>query len=165
VGDGLGQPRAADGSPDRGIVVSVIDGDTIELDLGLDTETVRLLGVDAPESVHPTSPVQCFGKEASEQLTELLPPGTVVHPRRDAQSRDRYGRLLLHVFRASDDLHVNRWLIEQGLADTVSYPPNTSLAHELEQVRAEAILIGAGLWSSCDGPDQPLDPVEPPPRN
>jgi micrococcal nuclease len=139
----------------------VVDGDTVRLDFGTATESVRLLGVDAPESVHPTLPQQCFGPEASRRLAALLPPGTTVSPRRDTEPRDRYGRLLLHLFRVEDDLHVNRWLVTEGLADTVSYPPNTAYRAELTRARGRAEADGLGLWGRCDGPDQPLDPVPP----
>src|SRR4030042_4772105 len=40
----------------------VLDGDTIVLDNG---ETVRLIGVDAPETHHPELPVQRFGEESA----------------------------------------------------------------------------------------------------
>jgi micrococcal nuclease len=139
-------------------VTEVVDGDTVDLDIGGQRERVRLLGIDAPESVHPSVPVQCFGPEASAALVELLPPGSTVRIERDTEPRDRYGRLLLYLFRAEDDLPVNRWLVANGLADTAFYEPNTSRALELTRARADARSRGAGLWSACDGPDQPLDP-------
>ena len=43
-------------------VIRVVDGDTLILDGG---EKVRLIGVDTPETVHPSKPVEYFGKEAS----------------------------------------------------------------------------------------------------
>ena len=69
-------------------------------------ERVRLLGVDAPESVHPSVPVQCFGPEASEALGGLLPAGTAVRLERDVESRDRYDRLLLYLYRADSSRHI-----------------------------------------------------------
>ena len=55
-------------------VTSVVDGDTIRvrLDSG-DAVTVRLIGIDTPETKHPTRPMQCFGAEASAKTAELLP--------------------------------------------------------------------------------------------
>jgi micrococcal nuclease len=43
-------------------VAHVIDGDTLQLEGG---ERVRLVAVDTPETVHPSKPVERFGKEAS----------------------------------------------------------------------------------------------------
>lgn len=138
------------------IVVAVIDGDTIELDFAGHRERVRLLGIDAPESVHPTVPVQCFGREASAELAAALPPGTDVRVERDVDARDRYDRLLLYVYRSSDELFVNRWLVRSGLADTSFYDPNTAWAPALNVARSRARAERAGLWGHCDGPDQPL---------
>lgn len=152
AGDGV-----ADAGLGRAVVVEVVDGDTVELDLGRGRERVRLLGIDAPESVHPTLPVQCFGPEASAQLTRLLPPGTVVRVERDHEARDRYDRLLLYLYRADDDLFVNDWLLANGLADTSFYEPNTTRAPELRRARSRARSTATGLWGACDGPDQPLD--------
>jgi micrococcal nuclease len=142
---------------DEAVVVEVIDGDTVDLDIAGARERVRLLGVDAPESVHPSVPVQCFGVEASAALVELLPPGSIVRLERDVEARDRYDRLLLYVYRAADDLPVNLWLVRNGLADIAVYEPNTAHAPELTKARGEARAGGTGLWGACDGPDQPLD--------
>lgn len=135
----------------------VIDGDTIDLVIDDQSERVRLIGIDTPESVSRTTPVQCYGKEASDALTGLIPPGTVVRVVRDEEARDRYGRLLLYVYRASDDLFVNRWLVEQGFADTLFFAPNDTYENEFLTLRNDARSEERGLWSSCDGPDQPLE--------
>ena len=51
--------RAPAAAPtDSGVVVTVIDGDTIDVELGGRTERVRLLGIDTPESVDPDRPVE-----------------------------------------------------------------------------------------------------------
>jgi micrococcal nuclease len=144
-------------TPDRAAVVAVVDGDTIEVDLSGQRERVRLLGVDAPESVHPELPVQCFGREAATALAELVPVGTLVRVERDIEARDRYGRLLLHLHRVDDELHLNRWLVAHGYADTSFYEPNRAYADDLRSARATARRNRNGLWGSCDGPDQPVD--------
>ncbi len=139
------------------IVESVVDGDTVVLDFGSTTETVRLLGIDTPETVHPTLPEQCFGAEATQALTQLLPPGTPIRVERDTQARDHFGRLLLYLYRADDDLFVNEWLLDNGLGDTSFYEPNTAYQVRLTQARLTAQTESKGLWASCDGPDQPID--------
>ena len=149
--DGSGRPA------DVAVVVAVVDGDTVELDFDGHRERVRLLGIDAPESVHPSVPVQCFGAEAAAGLAGLLPSGSEVRVERDIEARDRYDRLLLYLYRAEDQVFVNRWLVANGLADTSFYAPNTSRASELTRARAVARANTIGLWGHCDGPDQPLD--------
>ncbi len=145
------------GSVGSATVVRVIDGDTVELSIGEVTERARLLGIDAPESVSPKVPDQCFGAEASQALHDLLPPGSEVRIERDAESRDRYGRLLLYLYRADDGLFVNQWMLESGLADAMAFEPNTTFAVPFEAVRSQAETAGTGLWGRCDGPDQPLE--------
>ena len=66
-----------------GRVTKVIDGDTIRVRLGSTMETVRLIGVNTPETKAPNKPVECFGPEASARTHELLPDGTVVQLERD----------------------------------------------------------------------------------
>ncbi len=138
-------------------VVFVIDGDTIELDIDGQNERVRLIGIDTPETVSQSVPVQCYGAEASNALKGLLPAGSLVRIERGEEARDRYGRLLLYVYRHDDDLFVNQWLIEGGFADAVSYAPNDDYARHFDNVRSEAEAARRGLWGVCDGPDQPLE--------
>jgi micrococcal nuclease len=71
-------------------VARVIDGDTLQLSTG---ETVRLIGVDTPETKDPRQPVQHFGKEATA-FTRQLVEGKPVHLEYDQQRRDKYGRSL-----------------------------------------------------------------------
>lgn len=141
----------------QAIVSEVIDGDTVELLLEKEPVRVRLLGVDAPESVHPQLPVQCFGPEASAALAVLIPPGTKVDVYRDNQARDHYDRLLLYIYRSEDGLFVNQWLIENGLADESHYEPNSAKKSELQKAKQRARSQSVGLWGSCDGPDQPIN--------
>ncbi len=137
-------------------VVEVSDGDTIDVDFGGDVEPVRLLGIDTPETHHPTKPVECYGAEASARTADLLPEGTKVHLVRDVEARDRYGRLLAYVYRADDDLFVNRSLAEDGFADVLDIAPNGAHAAELARVVSTARAEGRGLWGACGGPDAPV---------
>src|SRR4051794_13489897 len=80
-------------------VTRIVDGDTIHVqtDSG-QALTVRLLGMDTPETHHPTKPVQCYGPEATARTAEMLPPGTAIGLERDVQEFDRYGRTLAYVW-------------------------------------------------------------------
>src|SRR3954454_14658699 len=86
-----------------GRVVRVVDGDTIHVRLGGREGTVCYIGVDTPESVKPGPPLQCFAKRASA-YNERVVDGERVRVVRDAEARDRYGRLLAYVYRARDEL-------------------------------------------------------------
>ena len=138
-------------------VERVVDGDTIVVLIGGHQETVRLIGIDTPESVAPTRPVQCFGKEASLHLEAVLPAGTEITLVRDVEARDAYQRLLGYVVRSSDGLFVNLELVAAGYAAVLNYPPNDHYADVLDRAEADAVAAGRGLWGQCGGPDVPLE--------
>jgi micrococcal nuclease len=146
------------GLPESGLgtVVGVVDGDTLVVDLDGRSESIRLLGIDTPETVHPDRDPECFGAEASARLALLLAPGAAVAITRDVEARDRYGRLLAYVERLSDGLVVNLSLVENGFAATLHIDPNDGMRHELAAAEARARSAGLGLWSACGGPHEPL---------
>jgi micrococcal nuclease len=141
---------------DEGTVLEVTDGDTIVVDIGGSEEHVRLIGIDTPESVARDRPNECYGKEASQRMSELLPVGTTVRLERDVEPRDRYDRLLVYVYRSSDGLFVNLDQVANGFAEAKEYPPNTARATELEAAETSASSGGLGVWSACGGTDTPL---------
>ncbi len=150
---------AASGPPGTAVVVRPVDGDTIIVRIGRATERVRLLGIDTPESVSPTVPVECYGREAKHRTAELLPPGTKVLLQRDVEARDKYDRLLAYVTRASDGTFINLLLVQQGYAGAFPFAPNT--AHEGDFAKAESAAKAAqrGLWPTCGGTDTPASQV------
>lgn len=138
-----------------GRVIRVVDGDTLVVDLAGTSERVRLIGIDTPETKSPSKPVQCFGQEASDHTTELLPAGTVVRLERDVEERDQYGRLLAYVYRADDGLFVNEALARDGFASLLTYPPNVAHVDVFRRAVDDARARQAGLWGRCGGPGQP----------
>ncbi len=138
-------------------VLRIVDGDTIVVDLDGTEERVRLIGIDTPESVAEDRPDQCYGKEASDELSRLIPPGTALVLERDVEPRDQYGRLLAYVHRAVDDLFINEVLVRDGFAGTLTYPPNDAYAEAFRSLEASARQNGTGLWGACGGPDEPLE--------
>ena len=143
-------------SDELGSVVSVIDGDTVVIDLAGIEETVRLLGIDTPETAHSHRLPECFSSQASNRMALLLPPGTAVLVQRDVEARDRYGRLLAYVERLSDGLMVNASMVERGFAASLYISPNGGLRHELAAAEGRARAAGLGLWSACGGAQEPL---------
>jgi len=131
-------------------VEEVVDGDTVRLVIDGRSETVRLIGVDTPETKHPTKPVECYGPEASAHLAAVLPAGTVVGIRRDVESRDRYGRLLAYLIRTDDGLFVNLDLVEGGWATTLAIEPNIAHAEEFAAAAERARASSLGLWGACE---------------
>lgn len=136
---------------------SVVDGDTVIADVSGSRESVRLIGIDTPESVARSRPVQCFGAEASAYLKSLLPEGTAVTLILDEEPRDAYDRLLAYVVRNHDDLFINLDLVAQGYAGTLSYAPNTHYEELFDTAEHSAMLKGLGLWGVCGDPDVPIE--------
>ena len=140
---------SASSGPGVVTVVTVVDGDTVEVAIDGRTERVRLIGIDTPETVHPTEPVECFGPEASARLGDLLPAGTEVDLVGDVEERDRYDRLLAYVLRRADDLFVNLTLVAEGYAAVLPLPPNTAFADDFAAAEAAARTAGLGQWGRC----------------
>lgn len=124
-------------------VIKVIDGDTIKLENG---EVVRYIGIDTPETVHPSEPVQCFGKQASDKNKELV-EGKMVRLEKDITDKDKYGRLLRYVW--VGDLFVNDYLVREGYAYSYTYPPDVKYSEQFVQAQKEAKEGNRGLWNAC----------------
>ena len=138
-------------------IEKVIDGDTVIVNIGGSRENVRLIGIDTPESVSRSHPIQCYGIEASDYLASLLPEGSAVTLILDVEARDQYDRLLAYVIRSADDLFVNHEMVKLGYADTLSYPPNTHYETLFDNAARHAAQLQLGLWGVCGGPDVPLE--------
>jgi micrococcal nuclease len=126
-------------------VVRVIDGDTIEVAMEAGIARVRYIGVDTPETVHPSRPVECFGYEAAVKNRSLV-EGKWVRLERDVSDVDRYGRLLRYVY--VDDELVNLTLIREGYASVVTYPPDVKYADAFLAAEQVARAAESGLWGS-----------------
>jgi micrococcal nuclease len=131
-------------------VTRVTDGDTIHVQRNGRDETIRLIGIDTPETKKPNTPVECFGTEASAHLKEVLPVGTAVRLERDAEERDTYDRTLAYVYRA-DGLFVNLAMAADGYAGQLTIPPNVAHADELGAAARAARQQDKGLWAACGG--------------
>jgi micrococcal nuclease len=145
--------------PGLAVITKVVDGDTVHVRLSgqRKDEKVRLIGINTPETHGPGGLRQCYGHEAAVRTAALLPVGTEVRLVRDAEARDRYGRLLAYVYRSSDDLFVNLVLAREGYAATLTMPPNVAHASEFAEAVADARSADRGLWGRCGSPDVALD--------
>lgn len=128
-------------------VNKVIDGDTIEVVKGNEVLKIRYIGVDTPETVKPNSPVECFGKEASE-FNKNLVLNKKVRLESDIEDVDQYGRKLRYVY-LEDNQMVNKILIEQGYAYVLTIPPNVKYKDIFLQSERDARNNKAGLWDKC----------------
>jgi micrococcal nuclease len=126
-------------------VVRVVDGDTIWVSLGGHAEKVRYIGMDTPETHHPTRGEEPGGREATEVNRRLVEQKTV-RLELDVRHRDRYGRLLAYVF--VGETMINAELVRLGYAQVMTVPPNVRYAGLFVKLQRQAREAGRGLWAS-----------------
>ncbi len=132
---GFGEPP-----PEEFLVERVVDGDTIVLVGG---ERIRYIGINTPETKDPRKPIEHFGPEASEANRKLV-EGKYVRLEYDVQKMDIYKRTLAYVY--VGNIFVNAWLVENGYANTATYPPNVKYSKLFVSLEAEARENNRGLW-------------------
>lgn len=128
-------------------VMSVTDGDTLKVNLNGVIETIRVIGIDTPETVHPTEPVGCFGREASNKAKALLSGKQVIIVTDPSQgTRDKYERYLAYVLLESG-LDFGEEMLRGGYGYEYTYaiPYEKQLAYKEAETYARD--TGAGLWA------------------
>jgi micrococcal nuclease len=132
-------------------MIAVVDGDTIDVNIGGHRERVRLIGIDTPETKKPNTPVQCYGPEATRFTKSLLPADEPLHLERDVVARDDFGRMLAYVYLAGDGQFINLTIIRSGYARPLTIPPNVAHADEFVAASRAAQGDNIGLWAGCTG--------------
>jgi len=132
-----------DNYPVKANVIEVVDGDTIKVDIEGIVYTVRYIGIDTPETKHPSKPVEFFGAEASKKNEELLKDRKVLLFK-DISETDKYNRLLRYVF--VENMFINYQLVYQGYAYSSSYPPDVSCSELFLEAQQSAKDNLRGLW-------------------
>lgn len=134
-------------------VTSVVDGDTLKVNIDGIVKTIRLIGINTPEVVDPRTTVQCFGKEASIQAKALL-TGKRVRLESDPTQGDldKYSRLLRYVY-LEDGTFFNKKMISDGYAYEYTYNIPYKYQAEFKAAQADAQKNLRGLWSpaTCNG--------------
>ncbi len=144
---------AAAGGAEPALVSSVLDGDTIRVDLSGHTTIVRLIGVDTPElgdRHDPSAPPQPFAREAADFTRHAL-LGQKVRLEFEPQERtDRYGRTLAYVFLA-DGTDFNRALVRAGYARAyLRFPFRSREQFRADEAAAQRERLG--LWAQPAAP-------------
>jgi len=126
-------------------LVRVVDGDTLIVRQHANEFRVRLLGVNAPESVKPNHPVEPWGREASEWLRQQTDSGGLA-VRLDKRRLDRYGRSLAYLY--IDEQMLNEELVRAGLAQVSVFPGDSpTVTRQLRAAQTEAQEARRGVWS------------------
>lgn len=126
-------------------VAKIVDGDTIVIKIENYHRKMRLIGIDAPESVH-SDPLQntAEGKEAHLFLTDLL-EGKSVRIEYDLAYRDRFERDLIYCY-LPDGTFVNQAIVRAGQARLMTRPPNIKYVDLLEEALQSAKKDKLGIW-------------------
>jgi micrococcal nuclease len=146
-------PMAPTGPTQVALVVRVVDGDTIVIDRGYGPESLRYIGIDTPETVHPSEPVEWMGKEASDANRALV-EGREVVLESDVSETDQYGRLIRYVWirDGTSWTFVNLVLVAAGLAQVATYPPDVRYVDTYLAAQRTAQEHGLGLWAATPTP-------------
>jgi len=158
-------------------VTRVVDGDTIHIQR-LDGEkvegqskdmTVRLIGINTPETVDPRKPVECFGEEATDYMKDLANRKVAAIKLDPTQQEfDEYGRLLAYVFIKNSGIYpnnvvfVNEEMVKNGYAYEYTYITPYEQQKEFKDLENFAKKNNMGLWSpnTCNGLRTPVAPPQ-----
>ena len=133
---------------EQAVVARVVDGDTIVLE---DGRKVRYIGIDTPETKHPSKPVGCYGQEAAAFNKQLV-DGQTVRLEKDISETDRYGRLLRYVY--VGETMINETLVREGYARASTYPPDVKYQTLFQAAQTQARGAKRGLWGAgCENSD------------
>lgn len=127
-------------------LVKAVDGDTAQFVIDGQKERVRFLLIDTPESVKENTPVQPFGKEASERVKALLSKAKrITIEYEQGMERDDYKRVLGYIF--VDGELLEAILVREGLARVAYYKGHEKYLQHLKEVQEKAKSQKVGIWS------------------
>lgn len=134
---------------DRVFVTRSIDGDTVEISTPTGTRSVRLIGIDSPESKKPGTPVECYALDAARFAQDVLANHIVkLVPDPTQDDIDRYGRLLRYI-ELEDGRDFSTMAAMQGTARSYIYDqrhPPQRIA-EIQAAERRAAQAQRGIWS------------------
>lgn len=139
-------------APDRVVEVAcVLDGDTFQVGT-CGGESIRMLGINAPEIAHEGNEAECYGDASAEWLTEKL-TGQTVTLRFDETCTDVYDRTLAYVYLTTEDGEeelVNGTSLREGQSRVYEDFSDIKLIDVLRSEQDQAQREAAGLWGECE---------------
>lgn len=150
---------------EKAVIVKHVDGDTTKVKFTNDAVNgeykgkeiyVRFIGVNTPETVKANSPVEPYGKEASNFTHSMLKEGKTIYLEKDAGDKDKYGRLLRYVWlsvpkdNSTNEIKakmLNAILLDRGYAQVMTVQPNVKYIDLFLQLQKTARNGNKGLWA------------------
>lgn len=145
----------------KATITSVSDGDTVTAQVGSQSYKVRMIGVDTPETVHPSKPVSFYGKEASDFSKAML-NGREVYLEKDVSETDRYQRALRYIwlrlpsnpsnpsFEDVRDKMFNGILLRDGYGALATFPPDVKYLDHFRKIAKSASENELGLYNKAE---------------
>lgn len=131
-------------------VTKVVDGDTVKALIDGQEQTIRIIGIDTPES---TIEHECYGDEASAKAKEFL-TGKWIQIQADStqDNKDKYSRLLRYVY-FDNGTDFGKRLIEEGYAYEYTYSKPYKHRDDYLATQAYSKSKPFGLWKkeTCNG--------------
>ena len=139
-------------------VISVVDGDTLKISYKGQEDSIRLIGIDTPESRvnkkakrdakrsgQDIETIIAMGKRATKYVKSLVKQGDLITIEFDVQARDRYGRILGYVYLPNGKL-LNEEIVKAGYASVMTIPPNIKYKDIFLNAFKAANENRRGLW-------------------
>jgi len=139
-------------------VLSIVDGDTVKVIYHNREESIRLIGIDTPETrpnkkaikdaQRAKSDIETItsqGREAKNFVKGLVKPGDLLEMEFDIRTRDKYGRLLAYLYLSSGKM-LNEEIVKAGYAQLMTIPPNLKYQERFLMAYRKARESHRGLW-------------------
>ena len=139
-------------------VIRIVDGDTLKVFYLGSEESIRLIGIDTPESrinkktkrdakrsEQDIETIIAMGKRATAYVESLVKPGDLIAIEFDVQQRDRYGRLLGYVYLSNGNM-LNEEIVKAGYANVMTIPPDIKHKDMFLNAYQVARESKRGLW-------------------
>jgi micrococcal nuclease len=136
-------------SSDTFLVSRIIDGDTVVVSQDSVHTTIRLIGINTPETSSSYRKEECYGPESAKHMSSILPVGSRVTVETDPSQDvyDKYDRLLAYIMLG--EINVNEKMIADGYAREYTYQTPYRYQHDFRSAERRARLTGLGIWGIC----------------
>jgi micrococcal nuclease len=125
--------------------VGGVDGDTVKVVIDGQRISIRMLGIDTPETHYEGKTQGVWGERAADELKSLVRSGDDLQIELGPEACDSYGRILGFIWKGKQDL--NRHQVERGLAVNFCIAPTYNHCEEYGELVTENVARKVGMFS------------------